>query len=94
MYAEALTEVASGVVRLRLVTVRGEVETPLRRSSGDNDTADGAGATGLSLVEQLTRNRAANIGRRRRWRIRRVVSVEVSDREAWEGPGGNSPRFR
>jgi hypothetical protein len=89
IYADALTDDASGVVRWSGVTVIGEIGSPLSKSC-DDDTADGAGATGLSLVEQLTSSRAANIGRRRRWRIRRVVSGRGEWYEKPRGPGGET----
>src|SRR5689334_7063711 len=71
-YADALTEVASGVVRFRLVTVVGSVMMPLSSSSGDDGAAVGAGATGPSLVEQLATSAAASTGMRKRTRMMRT----------------------
>jgi hypothetical protein len=89
MYAEALVDVASGVVRLRAVTVIGDASTPVRRWLGDDDARDGAGATGPSLVEQLTSSAAASMGRRKRGRMRRRLGV----RKRWGNGEGNSRDF-
>src|SRR5262245_18658767 len=72
-YADALTDAASGAVRLSEVTVVGSVTMPLRSSSGDDDgAAVRAGATGPSLVEQLASSAAASRGRRKRVRMTSV----------------------